>query len=894
MFGLDRVGAVQDPDAQARIQAFNNGAGAADGEAMHAVHRAVDPNNQMTQQQLAGASVAAIKAYYDNKGQPEAGAKAIGEIMQHQKAVSAHFSANAQQAFQQGDVNNGLKFLKAAYDQVPDGQHIDAMIQQDGSVAYRLTDSHSGRVIHQGIANAQQLSKLAEVGSTGTPYVKAVATSAARSRTPPSPEGGSGAYLAQRQADLTSGVSQGAVPIGTQVAQADASTATDAAVDAPPRKPMLAPGGHAGPRTDAPVAEPAVPEASTTQTPPKLSPAPPGKPAGLLEPGNIDLAHRQVYKIPGGGIATVHSMGIEEDGKQILIPTIIDGQPVSKDEAIAHYHETGENLGKFDTVAHANQYSQDLHASQAEYYKSGGPPPEEEAVPTDGRRPRPPVPDIPLVTPETHKVTPTKVEPAVIPPALTTPVVATRDKAEQDTVPEVVPIEPKSVDDQYDLTPRTFSEPQPNPRHLLRQLQQVAAAGAHQGRSQGAGHGIHPGQHRLRQRRGRLEFAQGAVRRRGRQAPVDRRGGGRTRADAREHTHRAGIRHQQGQAQRGHDRQREGAGEEGQRRRHPGRAAAGPQRQGSRPHRRRQSGGARVAREADKEAQIRQNTIDDKLAEQKRENARIKRTEAVATGVRAEQADTADAAAARKQQEEVDKEFRALSEKNRTDALIKPPNSDERRALDDQLAAAPKNEKSPLEKFYATFADPETGEPYLDEERRTKGLGAGTINGIRELTRHIMHANGVSVDAALGIVSQLLNSDTDDEDKQFFQVGRPDKAGNSLVKVPGYPAIRIAPEMAGAVAELRDATRTHLIKTVAARKVREGLANVASENRWGTVKGAVDTAGDAASHILFPTPPVTGNTPVRRADKPFPKPTYVPPGSKDIDETTKLLFPELQ
>ena len=162
MFGLDKTGAVQDPDAEARVQAFNNGAGAADGEAMHAVHRAVDPNHQMTQQELATASVAAVKSYYDAKGQPEAGAKAIGEIMQHQKAISAHFSATAAQAFQQGDVANGLKFLSAAYDQVPDGQHIDAQIQQDGTVAYRLTDSHSGRVIHQGTANAQQLAKLAQ------------------------------------------------------------------------------------------------------------------------------------------------------------------------------------------------------------------------------------------------------------------------------------------------------------------------------------------------------------------------------------------------------------------------------------------------------------------------------------------------------------------------------------------------------------------------------------------------------------------------------------------------------------------------------------------------------------------------------------------------------------
>ena len=142
------------------------------------------------------------------------------------------------------------------------------------------------------------------------------------------------------------------------------------------------------------------PAPSDEAPPAKIAPAPPGKPAGLVAPGNIDLAHRPIYKQPNGQISTVNSMGIEEDGKQILIPTIVDGKQVSKKEAIQHYHDTGENLGKFDTVANATQYAQDLHKAQADFYQSGGPPPDEAVDTSGGKKPMMPVPDTPLVTPK--------------------------------------------------------------------------------------------------------------------------------------------------------------------------------------------------------------------------------------------------------------------------------------------------------------------------------------------------------------------------------------------------------------------------------------------------------------------------------------------------------------
>ena len=57
----------------------------------------------------------------------------------------------------------------------------------------------------------------------------------------------------------------------------------------------------------------------------------------LAEARNIDVSRLPEVpnRIPGeGGISTVRSMGISEDGKEVLIPTVVQGQlPASAEEA---------------------------------------------------------------------------------------------------------------------------------------------------------------------------------------------------------------------------------------------------------------------------------------------------------------------------------------------------------------------------------------------------------------------------------------------------------------------------------------------------------------------------------------------------------------------------------
>lgn len=89
---------------------------------------------------------------------------------------------------------------------------------------------------------------------------------------------------------------------------------------------------------------------------------------GLLEKGNIDLKARKIATNADRSISTVRSMSFEEDGKEVVIPTVIDGKVVSDKEAIDQYHKTGEHLGKFDNPANADKFSEALHQAQAGFY----------------------------------------------------------------------------------------------------------------------------------------------------------------------------------------------------------------------------------------------------------------------------------------------------------------------------------------------------------------------------------------------------------------------------------------------------------------------------------------------------------------------------------------------
>ena len=87
-----------------------------------------------------------------------------------------------------------------------------------------------------------------------------------------------------------------------------------------------------------------------------LSPAYSKSPPGMTDLGNINLANR-----PSINGSTVRSISFEDNGQEILVPTVVEGKIVSDDEAIENYYRTGKHLGKFSSPEEATNYASGLH-----------------------------------------------------------------------------------------------------------------------------------------------------------------------------------------------------------------------------------------------------------------------------------------------------------------------------------------------------------------------------------------------------------------------------------------------------------------------------------------------------------------------------------------------------
>ena len=89
----------------------------------------------------------------------------------------------------------------------------------------------------------------------------------------------------------------------------------------------------------------------------------------VLQGRNIDVTALPEVpnRIPGeGGISTVRSMGVNMDGAETLLPTVVEGRlaPTAEQaerDAIDYYRRTGKHLGKYATPAASENAAQLLH-----------------------------------------------------------------------------------------------------------------------------------------------------------------------------------------------------------------------------------------------------------------------------------------------------------------------------------------------------------------------------------------------------------------------------------------------------------------------------------------------------------------------------------------------------
>jgi len=89
-------------------------------------------------------------------------------------------------------------------------------------------------------------------------------------------------------------------------------------------------------------------------------------PTGMLENPSVPVNTTPIAN-PDDSFSTIETISIEDEGQEVLIPTIHPhGYRMSPEEAFQLYKDTGRHLGKFDKPERATAYAKELSKSQGE------------------------------------------------------------------------------------------------------------------------------------------------------------------------------------------------------------------------------------------------------------------------------------------------------------------------------------------------------------------------------------------------------------------------------------------------------------------------------------------------------------------------------------------------
>lgn len=81
-------------------------------------------------------------------------------------------------------------------------------------------------------------------------------------------------------------------------------------------------------------------------------------------PGNLDPYARPMLLNPDGSYSTTSSTSFSTPQGEMLVPTVVDGDRLSPDEAFQRAMTFGEHLGVFRTPEEADRYATWLHNEQ--------------------------------------------------------------------------------------------------------------------------------------------------------------------------------------------------------------------------------------------------------------------------------------------------------------------------------------------------------------------------------------------------------------------------------------------------------------------------------------------------------------------------------------------------
>lgn len=94
-------------------------------------------------------------------------------------------------------------------------------------------------------------------------------------------------------------------------------------------------------------------------------------PQAKVIPGNIDLYDRPKVRNADGSVSTVRTIGVEDDGYEVNIPTVVGNRVVSDDDAYKEYRRTGKHLGKYPVALNGRKVAASMARKLHSDYAAG-------------------------------------------------------------------------------------------------------------------------------------------------------------------------------------------------------------------------------------------------------------------------------------------------------------------------------------------------------------------------------------------------------------------------------------------------------------------------------------------------------------------------------------------
>ena len=150
-----------------------------DGDHKNAVDQAVDPDGQLSPNMRHLASIESIYKYGVLTGHEKDGAAAAGAYLKNLVTEGQDYGDKALNALRDGNLNDAIGNLVAGYHQIPDGMHMNAKVNDDGTVHVQQVDLHN-KVQWEGDVGKDELAKAAGQLRSGQAFWNVVGQSMAK------------------------------------------------------------------------------------------------------------------------------------------------------------------------------------------------------------------------------------------------------------------------------------------------------------------------------------------------------------------------------------------------------------------------------------------------------------------------------------------------------------------------------------------------------------------------------------------------------------------------------------------------------------------------------------------------------------------------------------------